>query len=231
MQSKSDSILEKIANMQKVKKFMEMGMSKEDAMKKAYPNMKKEAKMEMAPKKKSNFGMLSVKAGIDNNPAPTKADRIAGAKMKKEAYGGSYGNPMKKKPAKKKMMKKKANMANVQKFMGMGMSKEDAMKKAYPGMGTGNPKDKGVTDPAKPDMPKKAEFIMDKIAKAKKKSKKKKTYPISRFLSNPSAMGATQAATSGAMLKALGSYVPMPKSMVIGGAIGAGLGTANKKKK
>ena len=35
--------------------------------------------------KKSNFGMLSVKAGIDNNPNPTKADRIAGAKMKKEA--------------------------------------------------------------------------------------------------------------------------------------------------
>ena len=29
--------------------------------------------------------MLSVKAGIDNNPNPTKADRIAGAKMKKEA--------------------------------------------------------------------------------------------------------------------------------------------------
>ena len=34
-------------------------------------------------KKKSDFGMLSVKAGIDNNPKPTKADRIAGAKMKK----------------------------------------------------------------------------------------------------------------------------------------------------
>ena len=32
--------------------------------------------------KKSNFGMLSVKAGIDNNPNPTQADRIAGAKMK-----------------------------------------------------------------------------------------------------------------------------------------------------
>jgi|TARA_R100000084_G_C4525032_1_gene88550 hypothetical protein len=28
---------------------------------------------------KSNFGMLSVKAGIDNNPNPTQADRIAGA--------------------------------------------------------------------------------------------------------------------------------------------------------
>ena len=32
--------------------------------------------------KKSSFGMLSVKAGIDNNPNPTHADRIAGAKMK-----------------------------------------------------------------------------------------------------------------------------------------------------
>ena len=34
--------------------------------------------------KKDKFGMLSVKAGIDNNPDPTHADRIAGAKgMKK----------------------------------------------------------------------------------------------------------------------------------------------------
>jgi hypothetical protein len=32
--------------------------------------------------KKSSFGMLSVKAGIDNNPNPTQADKIAGAKMK-----------------------------------------------------------------------------------------------------------------------------------------------------
>ena len=32
--------------------------------------------------KKSAFGMLSVKAGIDKNPMPTQADRIAGAKMK-----------------------------------------------------------------------------------------------------------------------------------------------------
>jgi hypothetical protein len=31
---------------------------------------------------KAKFGMLSVKAGIDNNPKPTAADRIAGAKMK-----------------------------------------------------------------------------------------------------------------------------------------------------
>lgn len=30
----------------------------------------------------TGFGMLSVKAGIDKNPKPTAADRIAGAKMK-----------------------------------------------------------------------------------------------------------------------------------------------------
>ena len=34
--------------------------------------------------KKDNFGMLSVKAGIDKNPKPTAADRIAGATMKKK---------------------------------------------------------------------------------------------------------------------------------------------------
>ena len=32
----------------------------------------------------SKFGMLSVKAGIDKNPKPTAADRIAGATMKKK---------------------------------------------------------------------------------------------------------------------------------------------------
>ena len=33
--------------------------------------------------KTTEFGMLSVKAGIDNDPNPTQADRIAGATMKK----------------------------------------------------------------------------------------------------------------------------------------------------
>ena len=42
------------------------------------------------------FGMLSVKAGIDKNPKPTAADRIAGAKKKMKSGGtvsmqlGSY---------------------------------------------------------------------------------------------------------------------------------------------
>jgi len=35
-------------------------------------------------KKGTEFGMLSVKAGIDKNPKPTQADRIAGAKMNKK---------------------------------------------------------------------------------------------------------------------------------------------------
>ena len=40
--------------------------------------------------KKSDFGMLSVKAGIDKNPNPTQADRIAGATMgdKKSKFRG-----------------------------------------------------------------------------------------------------------------------------------------------
>ena len=43
-----------------------------------------------ANQKKSALGMLSVKAGIDKNPTPTQADRIAGAKMgnRKKAMGG-----------------------------------------------------------------------------------------------------------------------------------------------
>ena len=34
--------------------------------------------------------MLSVKAGIDNNPDPTQADRIAGAKMKDPFTGKDF---------------------------------------------------------------------------------------------------------------------------------------------
>ena len=33
--------------------------------------------------KRTKFGMLSVKAGLDNNPSITYVDKIAGAKMKK----------------------------------------------------------------------------------------------------------------------------------------------------
>ena len=49
------------------------------------PAMDIKTKISLAKKKKKNqgdFGMLSVKAGIDKTPNPTQADRIAGAKMK-----------------------------------------------------------------------------------------------------------------------------------------------------
>jgi hypothetical protein len=42
-------------------------------------------------KKASDFGMLSVKAGIDDNPNPTQADRIAGATMKEKTVKASKG--------------------------------------------------------------------------------------------------------------------------------------------
>jgi hypothetical protein len=52
-------------------------------------------KTKTKPKAKNgtSFGMLSVKAGVDKNPNPTAADRIAGAKKKakfgkKMQYGG-----------------------------------------------------------------------------------------------------------------------------------------------
>ena len=66
--------------------------------KKEYKGLLKEKKakggrvgLKLGTKKKSNvekikktFGTLSVRAGIDNNPNPTYADKIAGAKMKKK---------------------------------------------------------------------------------------------------------------------------------------------------
>ena len=58
---------------------------------KPLPKMKKKAQNG----KKTSFGMLSVKAGVDSNPKATFADKIAGAKkmaksgkkMKKAQYG------------------------------------------------------------------------------------------------------------------------------------------------
>ena len=53
-------------------------------------------KMIKKAKNGTSFGMLSVKAGIDKNPKPTAADRIAGAKKKMKSGGtvsmqlGSY---------------------------------------------------------------------------------------------------------------------------------------------
>jgi hypothetical protein len=65
--------------------------------------------------KKTKFGMLSVKAGIDNNPNPTQADRIAGA-TKKMSYGGkakkkgyAYGSMVRSPMTSENKMKMSAN--------------------------------------------------------------------------------------------------------------------------
>jgi len=66
---------------------------------KDYPGIKKIIKDKYKKTKggKIEFGKLSVKAGIDNNPNPTAADRIAGAKMKQKPKKAALGMMMLKK--------------------------------------------------------------------------------------------------------------------------------------
>ena len=84
--------------------------------------MKPKKKVMKKKAKKANgntytISMLSVKAGIDNNPNPTQADRIAGAKKgakQKMAGGGSpglYANIHAKRARGEKMRKKGAKGA------------------------------------------------------------------------------------------------------------------------
>tara|TARA_R100000152_G_C6712607_1_gene139957 strand:- start:476 stop:889 length:414 start_codon:yes stop_codon:yes gene_type:complete len=59
----------------------------------------------MEKNKKSSFGMLSVKAGIDNNPNATQADKIAGAKMKDKTQKANKGKLMSEEEKSKKKAK------------------------------------------------------------------------------------------------------------------------------
>ena len=63
----------------------------------------------------TDFGMLSVKAGIDNNPNPTQADRITGAT--KKARGGSMDikKPVKSSKSRTKEMSKEMARAKTSK--------------------------------------------------------------------------------------------------------------------
>jgi hypothetical protein len=67
-----------------MKKYPGGGQIDPSAPKKQIPGFPKPPVMKKGGS--TSFGMLSVKKGIDNNPKPTAADRIAGATMKK---GGS----------------------------------------------------------------------------------------------------------------------------------------------
>ena len=59
------------------KDFQKQAMANVESMR---PGMKKGGMMKKKAANGTKFGMLSVKAGIDKNPNPTQADRIAGAK-------------------------------------------------------------------------------------------------------------------------------------------------------
>ena len=75
----------------KAKKLVDQGRSKKDNGSSIIEKVTMETKEN--GKKTSDFGMLSVKAGIDDNPNPTQADRIAGATNKAD-YGMRIKNMM-----------------------------------------------------------------------------------------------------------------------------------------
>ena len=73
----------------------------------SYTQYKKGGVIKKKAKDGSSFGMLSVKAGVDNNPKPTFADKIAGAKkMAKSGTKMKMGGAMAKQAAIAIAMKK-----------------------------------------------------------------------------------------------------------------------------
>ena len=84
--------------------------------------MKKRAKLKRGTGK-NGFGMLSVKAGIDKNPKPTQADRIAGATKGKRVKAMGGGAMKKRAKAAGGGMKKRVMKR------GGGMMKKPMMKR------------------------------------------------------------------------------------------------------
>ena len=89
-------------------------------------------------KKKSKFGMLSVKAGIDKNPNPTQADRIAGAKMgsRKKAMGGGMMRRTFKKGGSESQYHTTKDGRRVKKGLYYYMNRAKKAGKSRPGKGT-----------------------------------------------------------------------------------------------
>ena len=89
-------------------------------------------------KKKSKFGMLSVKAGIDKNPNPTQADRIAGAKMgsRKKAIGGGMMRRTFKKGGSESQYHTTKDGRRVKKGLYYYMNRAKKAGKSRPGKGT-----------------------------------------------------------------------------------------------
>ena len=96
------------------------------------------AKGKKVEKKKSKFGMLSVKAGIDKNPNPTQADRIAGAKMgsRKKAMGGGMMRRTFKKGGSESQYHTTKDGRRVKKGLYYYMNRAKKAGKSRPGKGT-----------------------------------------------------------------------------------------------
>lgn len=101
----------------------------------------------------SSFGMLSVKAGVDKNPKPTAADRIAGAKMKKYQNGGVTVTNQKISPndpyerAKRVLSNKAAALDKMKKSQLDNYKKLKGTNKKYQNGGTTKPVAKPVAKP------------------------------------------------------------------------------------
>ena len=121
--------------------------------------------------KVSNFGMLSVKAGVDNNPNPTQADRIVGAK-KKMNKGGAAGGPKKKRSIGDIAKKVVERFKNKPKVFG------DIFKtgpKRIPRPKLPKPKKPGeITRVPKPKLPKPSDFTKPKTMTPAKRKKPRK---------------------------------------------------------
>ena len=120
--------------------------------------------------KVSKFGMLSVKAGVDNNPNPTQADRIVGAK-KKMNKGGAAGGPKKKRTLKDTVKKVIEGFKNKPKVFG------DIIKtgpKRVPRPKLPKPKKPGeITRVPRPKLPKPSDFNKPRtVTPAKRKRPK-----------------------------------------------------------
>ena len=89
-------------------------------------------------KKKSKFGMLSVKKGIDNDPNPTYADKIAGATMgnRKKAMGGGMMRRTFKKGGSESQYHTTKDGRRVKKGLYYYMNRAKKAGKSRPGKGT-----------------------------------------------------------------------------------------------
>ena len=144
-------------------------------------------------KNKSKFGMLSVKAGVYNNPEPTQADRIVGAKgaaqfgiIKHLSGGGNISQLLKSQPGSQSVLKPNRSVNNMSNMvrqqprqpMGMDVSTNaQILNQAYdPRMAVNHMQGmakKGSIGPAQAGMAPGSDFVSEIKSNVTKKTKTK----------------------------------------------------------